>query len=70
MTHKQFLKKARRYARKNRVDFILDTGSEKGSHVKLTVSNRFTYVMYGEITPPALAAMFRQLGIARKEFFL
>ena len=36
----------------------------------MTIGNRFTYVMYGEITPPALASMFRQLGIARKEFFL
>ena len=64
------MKKARRYARKNRLDFILDTESGKGSHIKLIVGRRFTYVMYGEIPPPTLAAMFRQLGIDRKEFLL
>ena len=62
------MKKARRYARKNRLDFILDPQSGKGSHIKVTVGNRFTHVPNGELAPGTLADMFRQLGIDRKEF--
>ena len=62
------MKKARRYARKNRLDFILDTKSGKGSHVKLTVGMRFTFVKYGKIRRGTMASMLKQLGIDRREF--
>ena len=68
MNGREFVRRARRYARKNRLDFILDTESGKGSHVKLTVSNRSTIVQHGEIPPGTLFYMLRQLGIRYREF--
>ena len=50
------------------MDFILDTESGKGSHVKLTIGARFTFVMHGEIPRSTLAYMFKQLGIDREDF--
>ena len=68
MNGREFVRRARRYARKTRQDFRFDPRHGKGSHGMLYVGNRRTIVKYGEISKPMLATMFAQLGIDRKEF--
>ena len=68
MNGTEFVRRARRYARKNRLYFNFDPTAGKGSHGKITVANRQTIVQHGEIAPATLASMFRQLGINRREF--
>ena len=62
------MRRARRYARKNRLEFSFDPTAGKGSHGRVTIGNRRTIVQHGEIAPATLASMFRQLGINRQEF--
>ena len=68
MNGREFVRRARRYARRNRLSFDFDPTRGKGSHSKLTVGNRSTIVQHGEIAPGTFAAMLRQLDISRQEF--
>lgn len=68
MNGKEFIRRARRYARKTGQDFYFDLRHGKGSHVMLYVGNRRTIVKHGEISRPMLFTMLKQLGIDRKEF--
>ena len=68
MNGREFTRRARRYARRTGRRFYLDTQHGKGSHVTVYVGERRTMVKYGEIQPPMLFSMLRQLGIDRKEF--
>ena len=68
MNGREFVRQARRYARKNGLDINLDPSRGKGSHGKLTIGERSTTVQHGEIAPQTLASMFRQLQINRREF--
>ena len=68
MNGKEFVRRARRYARRTRQEFYLDTRRGKGSHVAVFVGSRRTFVKHGEISPPLLISMLRQLGIDREEF--
>ena len=62
------MRRARRYARKNRLYFSFDPAKGKGSHGTVYVGSRNATVQPGEIAPNTLASMFRQLGIDRQEF--
>ena len=68
MNGREFIRRARRYARKTGQDFYFDPRHGKGSHGTLHVGNRRTIVKHGEISIPMLATMLKQLGIDRKEF--
>ena len=68
MNGREFTRRARRYARRTGQSFYLDTKRGKGSHVTIYIGDRDTTVKYGEIQPPMLFSMLRQLGIDRKEF--
>ena len=68
MNGREFTRRARRYARRTGQSFYLDTKRGKGSHVTIYIGYRDTVVKYGEIQPPMLFSMLRQLGIDRKEF--
>ena len=65
---REFIRRARRYARKNGLEFRLYTDRGKGSHQKLVIGDRNTVVQYGEISRGILTAMLRQLNINREEF--
>jgi mRNA interferase HicA len=65
---REFVRRARRYARKTGLAFYLDTRRGKGSHVTVYVGSRHTIVKHGEISRPMLSAMLRQLGIVAEEF--
>ena len=68
MNGREFVRRARRYARRNRLAFDFDPTHGKGSHGKLTVGGRSTIVQHGEIARGTFAAMLRQLEIDRQEF--
>ncbi len=68
MNGREFIRRARRYARRTDQDFYLDTKKGKGSHVAVRVGNRYTIVKYSEISNPMLHSMLRQLGIVRRDF--
>ena len=68
MTSREFIRRARDYARKTGLSFRFDPTRGKGSHGRVYVGERFTTVQRGELKPGVLAAMLRQLNIDRREF--
>ena len=68
MNGREFVRRARRYARRNGLVFRFDPGRGKGSHGTVYVGERRTIVGYGEIPSGTFAAMQKQLEINRKEF--
>ena len=68
MTSREFIRRARDYARKAGQSFRFDPTHGKGSHSRVYVGARFTTVQRGELTRGILAAMLRQLSIDRREF--
>ena len=68
MTSREFLRRARNYARRTGQPYRFDPTHGKGSHGRAYVGWRFTTVQRGELKKGTLAAMLRQLHIDRKEF--
>ena len=68
MNSREFIRRARSYARKTAQEFRFDPARGKGSHGRLYIGSRFTTVKQGELSKGILAAMLRQLGIDRREF--
>ena len=68
VTGREFIRRARAYARKTGQDFRYYPGHGKGSHGRVYVGFRYTTVQQGELGRGMLAAMLRQLGIDRREF--
>ena len=68
MNRNEFLRRARRYARRNGMDYHFDQERGKGSHGTLYLGNFLTRVQHGEIPHRTLLAMLRQLGINRRDF--
>lgn len=68
MNDREFLRRARRYARRKRlvVEYRPDQG--KGSHAKLYLGPNWTTIPQGEIAPGTLRSMLRDLQIERTEF--
>ncbi len=68
MNGTQFVRRARRYAKRAGQDFRFVPARGKGSHGRLYVDRHFTTVKRGEIGPGLLNAMLRTLGIDKKDF--
>jgi hypothetical protein len=68
MNGKQFIKRAREWARANNLEFRFRSDLGKGGHQIVYVGDRLTTVKSGEIGPGLLRAMLRQLDIPTKEF--
>ena len=68
MNDREFLRRARRYARRHRLRFEFDPTQGKGSHSKVYLGDQQTTMPQGEIKPPTLRSMLRDLGIDRREF--
>ncbi len=68
MNGREFVRRARRYARRNGLEFSFDPSRGKGSHGQVRIGEFKTIVQYGEIAPNTLANMLRQLDINRREF--
>ena len=68
MTSREFLRRARDYARRKGQSYRFDPTHGKGSHGRVYVGGRFTTVQRGELKKGTLAAMLRQLNIDQREF--
>ena len=68
MTSREFIRRAREYARRTGQAFRFNPTRGKGSHGRVYVGSRFTTVQQGELKKGILAAMLRQLNIDRREF--
>ena len=69
MDGREFVRRARRYARKNKVDFSFDPIKGKGSHSEVRIGGRRTIVKRGELRRGLLSAMLKQLEIDPREFW-
>lgn len=63
MDGKQFIRRIRKYARKQGLDVRVQSERGKGGHQTLYLGERHTVVQSGEIPKGTLAAMARQLGV-------
>ncbi len=68
MSSREFIRRARDYARKTGQPFRYDPTHGKGSHGRVFVGAQFTTVRRGQLSKGILAAMLRQLNIDRREF--
>ncbi len=68
MNGREFVRRARRYARANGLEYYFDPARGKGSHGRIYVEERYTTVQHGEISPGLLLDMLRDLNIDRRRF--
>ncbi len=68
MNGREFVRRARRYARRNGLDYYFDPVQGKGSHGTFHLGDRQATVQHGEIPRRTLFTMLRQLGIEAREF--
>ena len=68
MNGREFVRRARRYARRNSLEWRFDPAHGKGSHGRFWIEERYATVQHGEISRPMLFEMLRQLGINNREF--
>ena len=68
MNGREFLRRARRYARRNGLEFSFNPTEGKGSHGMVYIGEFKTIVQRGEIPPNTQADMLKQLNINRREF--
>lgn len=68
MDGREFVRRARRYARRKKLDFSFDPIKGKGSHSEVEIGGRRTIVKNGEIRRGLLAAMLKQVEIDPREF--
>ena len=67
MDGREFVGRAKRFARKAGRTFEFDRSRGKGSHGVLKVGGRRTTVKHGELKPGTLRSMLRQLDIPKEE---
>ena len=65
---REFMRRAKRYAARNGLDFRFERGRGKGSHVELYIGCRRTMVKRTELSKGLLRNMLRDLGIKKEEF--
>jgi mRNA interferase HicA len=64
----EFIRRAKRYARKTGRSCRFEAGHGKGSHGRLYVGETFTTVKRSEISRNLLAGMLKQLSIRKEDF--
>ena len=68
MTGKEFVKRAKRFARRTGKACRFDPRPGKGSHGMLYIGDRRTTVKRGKLAAGALRNMLKQLDIAKEDF--
>ena len=68
MNGREFLRRARRHARRTGQDFAFYPDWGKGSHGRVFVGENFTTVPQHEIGTGLLATMLKDLNINRRDF--
>ena len=70
MDGREFIRRAKRYARRAGLDFQFERGKGNGSHGLLYIGGRLTSVKRTEISKALLHAMLEDLGIEKGDFWL
>ncbi len=65
---REFVRRAKRYARKAGLDFRFVAREGKGSHGRLYLGGRTTMVKRTELSKALLHAMLKELGIEMEDF--
>ena len=68
MNGREFVRRARRYARRRRLYFYFNPTHGKGSHGRVYVGSELTTVPHGEIGRSLLPSMLKDLNIRREDF--
>ena len=68
MTGLEFIRRARRYARRTGQDYRLEPSRGKGSHARLWIGEHLTTVKRGELPRGAFLGMLKQLKICKEDF--
>ena len=68
VTDREFLRRAKRYAKRNKLSFEFEPAKGKGSHGRLRLGTGETTVSRGELKTGTYHAMLKQLGISKEEF--
>ena len=68
MHGKQFIRRARHYAKRTGQEYRLEPRRGKGSHQRLWVGRHFTTVQHGELKRGVFLAMLKQLNIDKEDF--
>ncbi|MDE0102416.1 MAG: hypothetical protein OXN89_08545 [Bryobacterales bacterium] len=68
MNGREFIRRAKRYAASNGLNFRFERGKGKGSHDQLYVGSRRTTVKRSELSKGLLRNMIRDLGIEKEDF--
>ena len=68
MNGTEFIRRARRYAKKTGQDCRFEPTHGKGSHGRFYVGGNFTTVKRGELSRGLLHGMLKQLKIAKEDF--
>ncbi len=64
----EFKRRAKRYAKRNGLNYNLDKARGKGSHQVLTIGEHSTIVKQSEISKGLLRDMLNHLNIRKEEF--
>ncbi|MXZ90284.1 MAG: hypothetical protein F4W95_04690 [Chloroflexi bacterium] len=62
------MRRARRYARRNGLEWRFDPARGKGSHGRFFIGELYTAVQHGEIATGTLRGMLRDLNIDPRRF--
>lgn len=68
MNGREFIRRVRRYARRNGLEFYFDPSKGKGSQGTVYMGERHMQVQHGEIATCTLMSMLRELDIDRRQF--
>lgn len=63
MKRQQFLSRLRRYCRKSGIPLQVDEIKGKGSHIVVIVGDKRTVVQSGELKPPVVSTLLKQLDL-------
>lgn len=68
MNGAEFVRRAKRYAKKSGLEFRFDRSEGKGSHGRLYLGGRATFVKRSEIGKGLLVAMLREPRVRKEDF--
>lgn len=68
MNGTEFVRRAKRYATNAGLEFRFEQSQGKGSHGRLYLGDRTTFVKRSEIGKGLLAAMLKELAIRKEDF--
>ena len=68
MNGREFIRRAKRYARKTGKEYHFDQSQGKGSHGTLYIGTRRATVMRDELKSGTFRNMLKQLGINKEDF--